>query len=465
MPPPLVDLDIVSHTLNTALGAGADWAEVFAEDREATSATLDESRIEELTSSRDRGAGVRVIVGETTGYAHTSDLTLAGLTEAARAAAAAAKGTGDGSVVALSGDGVAEPRAKVLPSQVSAQAKVDLLLTADDAARSHSSSITQVTARYGGSRRRILVANTDDVCRADDQVRSLFSINCVASGDSGLQTGRETVGYTVGHELFDDYSAAELATNAAERAALKLTARPVPSGTLPVVIAKGGGGVLFHEACGHGLEADLVTKGASVFAGRVGEQVAAQGVTLIDDGTMGVEWGAVAIDDEGYEAQRNVLIDRGVLTDYMYDVIRSRQAGRTPSGNGRRQSYKHLPMVRMTNTFVANGEADPADIIADTDHGVYVVQLGGGQVDTASGNFLFGMTEAYLIEHGEVTEPLREGNLVGNGPQVLASIDAIGNDFAMGSPGTCGKDGQGVPVGDGQPTLRVPALTVGGTAA
>lgn len=465
MPPPLVEIDLVRQTLNTALGAGADWAEVFAEDREATSATLDESRIEELTSSRDRGAGVRVIVGDTTGYAHTSDLTLTGLTEAARAAAAAAKGTGEGKVVALTGDGTAEPNAKVLPADVSAQAKVDLLFTADEAARAHSSSITQVTARYGGSRRRILVANSDDVCRADDQVRSLLSINCVASGDSGLQTGRETVGYTVGHELFDDYQSAELATSAAERAVVKLTARPVPSGTLPVVIAKGGGGVLFHEACGHGLEVDLVTKGASVFKDRVGEQVAAAGVTLIDDGTMGVEWGAVRIDDEGYPAQRNVLIDEGVLTDYMYDVVRSRKAGRTPSGNGRRQSYKHLPMVRMTNTFVANGDVDPADIIADTPYGVYVVQLGGGQVDTASGNFLFGMTEAYLIEHGEVTEPLREGNLVGNGPQVLAQIDAIGNDFAMGSPGTCGKDGQGVPVGDGQPTLRVPALTVGGTAA
>ncbi len=465
MPPPLVEIDLVRQTLNTALGAGADWAEVFAEDREATSATLDESRIEELTSSRDRGAGVRVIVGETVGYAHTTDLTLAGLTEAARTAAAAAKGSGDGSVVALTGDGTAEPRAEVLPADVSAQDKVDLLFAADEAARSHSSSITQVTARYGGSRRRILVANSDDVCRADDQVRSLLSINCVASGDGGLQTGRETVGYTVGHELFDDYRSADLARAAAERAVTKLTARPVPSGTLPVVIARGGGGVLFHEACGHGLEADLVNKGASVFAGRVGEQVAAPGVTLVDDGTMGVEWGAVRIDDEGCAAQRNVLIDSGVLTDYMYDVLRSRKEGRTPSGNGRRQSYKHLPMVRMTNTFVANGEVDPDDIIADTPYGIYVAQLGGGQVDTASGNFLFGMTEAYLIEDGEVTEPLREGNLVGNGPAVLAAIDAIGNDFAMGSPGTCGKDGQGVPVGDGQPTLRVPALTVGGTAA
>jgi TldD protein len=231
-----------------------------------------------------------------------------------------------------------------------------------------------------------------------------------------------------------------------------------------VVIARGGGGVLFHEACGHGLEADLVDKGASVFAGRRGELVASPLVTLIDDGTMSGEWGQIAIDDEGLPAQRNVLIQDGVLTDYMWDRLRARDAGRPSSGNGRRQSYRHLPMVRMTNTFVLNGDTAPDDIVAGTPHGVYVAQLGGGQVNTANGDFVFGMTEAYLIEDGRLTEPLRDGNLIGNGPDVLRNIDVIGDDFEMGSPGTCGKDGQGVPVGDGQPTLRVTALTVGGTA-
>ena len=234
---------------------------------------------------------------------------------------------------------------------------------------------------------------------------------------------------------------------------------------MPVVIQRGTGGVLFHEACGHGLEADLVGKGASVYANKVGERVASPLVTLVDDGTMGGEWGTLAIDDEGHPTQRNVLIQDGVLTDYMWDHLRARKQGRGPSGNGRRQSYMHLPMVRMTNTFVLDGPDDPADIVASTEHGVYVAQLGGGQVNTASGDFVFGMTEAYLIENGEITEPLREGNLIGNGPKVLEDIDMLGNDFAMGSPGTCGKDGQGVPVGDGQPTLRVRSLTVGGTAA
>jgi TldD protein len=280
-----------------------------------------------------------------------------------------------------------------------------------------------------------------------------------------MQTGRESIGHTVGFELFDMYDVEELARRAADRAITKLGARPAPSGQLPVVIGAGGGGVMFHEACGHGLEADLVGKGASVFAGRLGQQVASPLVTLVDDGTMGGEWGCFAIDDEGRPAQRNVLIQDGVLTDYMWDFLRSRSEGHAQSGNGRRQSYMHLPMVRMTNTFVTDGASDPADIISSTEKGVYIARLGGGQVNTASGDFVFGMTEAYLIEDGEITEPLREGNLIGNGPEVLRNIDAVGNDFAMGPPGMCGKDGQGVPVGDGVPTLRVTALTIGGTAA
>jgi TldD protein len=290
-------------------------------------------------------------------------------------------------------------------------------------------------------------------------------VSCVATGDTGMQTGRESVGHTVGWELFDRYDVEELARVAAERALTKLHARPAPSGEMPVVIASGGGGVLFHEACGHGLEADLVGKGASVFRGRVGEQVAAPGVTVVDDGTMAREWGNLAIDDEGHPAQRNVLIEDGVLTDYLWDLLRARKEGRPSSGNGRRQSYQHLPMVRMTNTYLLAGDERPDDIIGSTDRGIFVKHLGGGQVNTATGDFVFGMTEAYLIEGGRITEPIREGNLIGNGPEVLTRIDALGDDFAMGPPGTCGKDGQGVPVGDGVPTLRVTSLTVGGTAA
>jgi TldD protein len=230
-----------------------------------------------------------------------------------------------------------------------------------------------------------------------------------------------------------------------------------------VVLASGSGGVLFHEACGHGLEADHIAKDQSVYVGRVGEQVASTLVTLVDDGTVGREWGTAAIDDEGHAARRNVLIDKGILTDYMWDFLRGRQDGRGSSGNGRRQSYRDLPMVRMTNTFLLDGEEDPDDLLAGTPTGVYVAKLGGGQVNITTGDFVFGTVEAYLIENGRLTEPLRDANLIGNGPEILRRIDAVANDFAT-CPGTCGKDGQNVPVGTGQPTLRITGVTIGGTA-
>ena len=463
----MLEPDVLQRVLGHALRDGGEFAEVYAEDRRSSSASLDDGRVDQVTSGRDRGAGIRVVAGETTGFAHTADLSERGLLAAAEAAAGAARsGGGAAKVIALTNRAVT-PVGEVLiqPDSVAKSAKVALLTRANEAARATGAAIVQVTARYGDSRRSILVANSDGLLTQDEQVRTLFVVQAVASGDTGLQTGYQSLGHTIGFELFDTNDVEELARTAAQRALTKLGARPAPSGTMPVVIKAGTGGVLFHEACGHGLEADLVGKGASVYRGKVGEQVASPLVTLIDDGTMTKEWGAIAIDDEGHVSQRNVLIQDGVLTDYMWDFLRSRKEGRASSGNGRRQSYQHLPMVRMTNTFVTNGTEQPEDIIADTAQGVYVVQLGGGQVNTANGDFVFGMTEAYLIENGELTEPLREGNLIGNGPQVLRDIDLLGNDFAMGSPGTCGKDGQGVPVGDGQPTLRVKALTVGGTAA
>ncbi|WP_334142404.1 TldD/PmbA family protein [Rhabdothermincola sp.] len=463
----MIDESVISRVLGAALRTGGDFAEIFAEDKRSSSALLDDGKVEELTSGRDRGAGIRVVVGETTGFAHTADLSEAGLTAAAEAAAAAARSGGGGvRTVALERRDVPPAyRVETYPADVPKARKVELLTRADEAARAAGSAVTQVSASYGDSRRRILVANSDGLLTGDDVVRTLFTVSVVATGDTGMQTGRESVGHTVGWELFDLYDVEELARTAARRALTKLDARPAPSGEMPVVIASGGGGVLFHEACGHGLEADLVGKGASVFKGRVGERVAAKGVTIVDDGTMAKEWGNYAIDDEGHPAQRNVLIEDGVLTDYMWDLLRARKEGRASSGNGRRQSYQHLPMVRMTNTYLLAGDDDPEDIIASTDRGVYVKHLGGGQVNTATGDFVFGMTEAYLIENGEITDPIREGNLIGNGPEVLTRIDALGNDFAMGPPGTCGKDGQGVPVGDGVPTLRVSSLTVGGTAA
>ena len=458
---------MLARVLARGRSTGAGFSEVFIEDRRNTSANLDDGKVESVSSLREFGAGIRVINGETTGYAHTTDLTEKGLLAAAESAAAAAS-RGDGGKHVVSLGKVTRQKVNdivIIPSSVPKAKKVELLSIVDRVVRGVDPSIVQVSAGYGDTTRRILVANSDGIFATDEQVRSLMRVQAIAQGDGAPQTGYDSLGHTIGFELFDEDTIEQLALRAARQAVTKLSARPAPSGSIPVVIKQGSGGVLFHEACGHGLEADLVAKGASVYANRVGDLVASPLVTLIDDGTMSREWGAIGIDDEGHPAQRNVLIENGVLTDYMWDHIRARKEGRRPSGNGRRQSYEHLPMVRMTNTYVTNGTEDPDDIVRQTDHGVYVAKLGGGSVNTATGDFVFGMTEAYLIENGQITQPLAEANLIGNGPQVLQDIDLLGNDFAMGNPGTCGKDGQGVPVGDGQPTLRVKSMTIGGTAA
>ena len=464
---PLVDPDVISRVLAKGRSTGAEFAEIFVEDKRSTSAGLDDNKVEQVNSGRDRGAGIRVIAGETTGFAHTSDLSERGLLAAAEAAAQAAR-QGDGGVHTIALQPLLRHpvnSVRTFPDSVAKATKVELLMRANDAARSLDSAIVQVSAGYGDSIKRILVANSEGVFSADTQVRTLFRVSAIANGDAGMQTGYQSLGHTIGFEVFDENDVEELAMAAARQALTKLKARPAPSSAMPVVIKQGSGGVLFHEACGHGLEADLVGKGASVYRDKVGQLVASPLVTVVDDGTMTGEWGAIGIDDEGHPTQSNTLIENGVLTDYMWDYIRARREGRRQSGNGRRQSYADLPMVRMTNTFVTAGSEDPDDIIRATERGVYVAKLGGGQVDTASGDFVFGMVEAYLIENGEITGPLREGNLIGNGPQVLKDIDLLGNDFAMGGPGTCGKDGQGVPVGDGCPTLRVKSMTIGGTAA
>jgi TldD protein len=461
----VIETPVLERVLGEALRHGGDFAEVFAEDRVTSSAMLDDGRVEELSSGRDRGAGIRVVVGETTGFAHTADLSEAGLIRAAEAASAVAQGGGGSTSVAAGG--LHEEGAARKPGSSSGPASksdsLALLRRADEAGRSAGGAISQVQAGYGGSKRQVLIANSEGLLARDEQVRTRFSVSCVAEGDTGLQTGFESAARTVGFELFDEVSVEELAELAARRAMSKLSARPAPSGEVPLVLAGGSGGILFHEACGHGLEADHIVKDASVYVGQVGQQVASPLVTLVDDGTVGSEWGTFGFDDEGRPAQRNVLIENGILTEYLWDYLRARKEGRRSSGNGRRQSYQHLPMVRMTNTFLLPGEEDPDEIVAQTPHGVYVAKLGGGQVNTTTGDFVFGTTEAYLIEDGRITEPLRDANLIGNGPEILRRIDAVGTDFGM-TPGTCGKDGQSVPVGCGQATLRITGVTIGGTS-
>jgi TldD protein len=460
----LVEPDVLERVLSTALAGGGDMAEVFAEDAVTTGATLDDRRVEEMASGRSRGAGIRVVAGETTGFAHTADLSEPGLMAAARSAAAVAReGGGRVRTVSLGPGTVVGPGERTPPHTVDKARKLELLARADEAARASGAAITQVQVGCGDSRRRLLVANSDGLFAEDDQIRTRFSVVCVANGDTGMQTGHESLARTEGYEIFERFPVEQVAERAAARALVKLSARPAPSGEVPVVLAGGSGGILFHEACGHGLEADHIVKDASVYTGRVGELVASPLVTLVDDGTVLGEWGNVGMDDEGRPPARNVLIQDGVLTDYMWDWLRARKEGRASSGNGRRQSYQHLPMVRMTNTYLLAGSEDPDEVVSQTPSGVYVKKLGGGQVNTATGDFVFGTNEAYLIEGGRITEPLRDANLIGNGPEVLRRIDAVATDFDM-TPGTCGKDGQSVPVGCGQATLRITGVTLGGTA-
>ena len=461
----LLEPDLLELTLREAVRGGGEFAEVFVEDRRSSSARLDDGRIEELVSGRERGAGIRVVHGDTTGFAHTADLSPRGLRAAAAAAAGAARGGGDVRAVALPKAATSyDNDVVVIPDTVPKATKIEMLKRADDAARSEGAAIRSVSASFAEGRRRILVANSDGLLATDERVRTRFYVQAVAAGDTGMQTGYDAPGRTMGFEYYDEFAVEDIARKAARQALTLLDAVPAPSGKVPVVLMRGAGGVLFHEACGHGLEADLVERDASVFAGRVGTKVAANGVTLIDDGTYAKEWGTFAIDDEGQPARSNTLVDDGVLTDYMWDLVRARKQGRASSGNGRRETYQVLPMVRMTNTFVVAGETDPDDIIADTEFGVYCVQLGGGQVNTATGDFVFGVTEGYLIENGVITKPIRPAQLIGNGPATLRDIDAIGNDFATWS-GMCGKSGQSVPVSSGQPTMRVQNLTIGGTAS
>ena len=461
----LVERDVLERVLETALARGGEFAEVFVEDRRTSSALLDQSRVEELSSGRDRGAGIRVVVGETTGFAHTTDLSQSGLVAAAQAAASVAR-EGGGGVREIALDALRDypANATILPHDVEKARKIEILKHANDVARSEGSSISQVQVALGDSTRRFVVANSEGVFASDHQVRTRFNVSCIATGDSGMQTGYRPIAGTRGFELLTDEAVARAARDAARQAIIKLGARPAPSGDMPVVLAGGSGGILFHEACGHGLEADAVVKQASVYAGKVGQRVASPLVTLVDDGTVAGEWGYLAVDDEGRPGARNVLIENGVLGDYMWDLLRARKDGRASSGNGRRQSYQHLPMVRMTNTYLLAGDADADEIVAQTPYGVYVAQLGGGQVNTATGDFVFGMTAAFLIEDGRITAPLRDCNLIGNGPDVLLRVDAVASDFSM-MPGTCGKDGQSVPVGTGQATMRLTSVTIGGTAS
>jgi TldD protein len=459
----MLDGDLVRETLETALASGAGTAEVYAEERRSTSLRLDDGKIEELTSGVDRGAGVKATAGQTTGYAYSNRLDPDALREAARSAAAAARG---GERIAIRDFRRAEPPV-VHPAAEPADGvprdrKVGWLREADETARSLDPSVRQVSGSYGDSVLRVLIASSDGTWVEDERHRLRLIVSVVASRDGMMQTGFEGPAALGGIELLERHPPAETARIAAQQAVTMLDGVPAPAGEMAVVLGPGGGGVLFHEACGHGLEADTVGKEASVYRGRLGEPLASPLVTGVDDSTVAGEWGSFSFDDEGTPAGRTVLIEEGELRSYMYDRYWGRRDGAEPTANGRRQSYSNLPIPRMTNTSILPGESEPESVIADTARGLYAKKLGGGQVNPATGDFVFGVAEGYLIEDGKITRPVRGANLIGNGMAILQAVDAVASDFEA-RPGTCGKDGQGVPVTTGSPTLRIARMTVGGT--
>ncbi len=459
------DTSLLQAVIARALSRGGDFAEVFIEDRDTLGLRLEDGRIEQTTGGREIGAAVRLLSGDHTYYAYSDELGEQGLMAAADAVAAAVRSGEKGPALIELGPAESAPSAHpvlVPPETVAITRKAGLLRAGNEAARAAGPEVVQVTVGYADTRQRVLIANSLGDLVRDDRTRTRFITQVVARRDDVIQTGHETLGGSAGFELVDEAAAVRVAATAAGKALIMLDAKPAPVGAMPVVLANGFGGTLFHEACGHGLEADAIAKGASIYAGKMGEVVAAPIVSAYDDGALPNGWGSQAFDDEGVPTQKTMVIDEGRLTGYLYDRLRAREAGAEPTGNGRRQSFRHVPIPRMTTTYIAPGDADPDDIIADTARGFFAKSLAGGQVEPASGNCVFGVAEGYLIEDGRITSPLRGATLVGNGIDILMKIDMIARDFDVKS-GVCGKDGQGVPVGTGQGTLRIGEMTVGGT--
>ena len=461
----MLDRSLVHEVLQAARRRGGSFAEVFVEETTNTSIRLDDGKVEELTTGLDRGAGVRVAQGTSYGYAYSNRLDRDALLEAAEAASAALRDGGGGDVVDLRTlEGPDTNRVQRAAASVPAADKVAWLRELDDVARSFSPEVVQVVGVYGDSLQRRLIASSDGRWVEEARPRIRLVAQVVAKRDDNIQTGFHGPAACAGVEFVDEHTPAATATVAAKRAVTMLDSIPAPAGEMTVVLAPGMGGVLFHEAVGLPLESDAIDKEASVYAGLVGQRCGSELLNGVDDATIPNGWGSFTFDDEGEPAQNTVLFTDGVLQGFLYDRLRAEKEGVTSTGNGRRQSYAFPPVPRMTNTNILNGSSKAADILEATEHGVWVTSLGGGQVNPATGDFVFGVSEGFLIEHGQVGTPVRGANLIGRAIEVMSAIDAIADDFGTWE-GVCGKDGQAAPVGSGSPTLRISKITLGGTGA
>jgi len=442
-----------------------DHADIYFQYSRSESWGLEEGIVKSGSFNIDQGVGVRSVSGEKTAFAYSDDISLSALEAAARATRAIARqGETARAHVATraAGHNLYTPHDPL--ASLDDKQKVTLLERLERQTRALDPRITQVMAYLAGEYEVVLVARADGMLGADVRPLVRLSLQVIVEANGRREQGSAGGGGRFDYGYFTDDVLADYARKAVDQALVNLEARPAPAGTLTVVLGPGWPGVLLHEAVGHGLEGDFNRKGTSTFSGRVGERVAAPGVTVVDDGTIARRRGSLNIDDEGQPTQRNVLIEDGVLKCYMQDSLNARLTKVAPTGNGRRESYAHIPMPRMTNTYMLNGATPPGEIIASVKHGLYAVNFGGGQVDITSGKFVFSASEAYVIENGKLAYPVKGATLIGNGPEALTRVTLIGNDMALDpGVGTCGKEGQSVPVGVGQPTLRIDGLTVGGT--
>jgi TldD protein len=457
----------LEQTIGKALGKQIDYADLYFEYRTNESVSLEEGIVKKAVKSVGQGVGVRAVAEEKTGYAYSDEITVKNLEEAARTARYITADSSVGKPVPVRGAAV---RPDLYPiktpvSDISVQEKIDLLNKIDLLARHCDPRIKKVMASFASEHKVILVATSDGLIVGDVQPLSRLNVTCIAEDNGNRQVGsyggggRVEYSYFLENGRFEDY-----AKEAARQAILNLSAVDAPAGTMDVVLGPGWPGILLHEAIGHGLEGDFNRKRTSAFTDLIGRSVASELCTIVDDGTIPGRRGSLNIDDEGTATRRTVLIEKGILKGYLQDKLNAKLMGMTPTGNGRRESFMHIPMPRMTNTFMMAGESTPDDIIRSVKNGLYAVSFGGGQVDITSGKFVFSASEAYRIEDGKVTAPVKGATLIGNGPDVLKRVSMVGNDLALDAGvGTCGKDGQSVPVGVGLPTLKINGITVGGT--
>ena len=460
--------DALQKVIHSMLGHAIDYADLYFQSSRHESWVLEDGIVKEGQHNIEQGVGVRAVSGEKTGFAYSDEIILPALTESADAARAIARQGQTGSLSAWQARQIQPLYSHDDPlSALSAEQKVALLQAADAEARKQDPRVKQVIVSLAGVHEVVLVAANDGTLSADVRPLVRMNVSVIAEDNGRREQGSAGGGGRVSYDYFlEQERALGFAREAVRQALVNLEAIDAPAGTMPVVLGPGWPGVLLHEAVGHGLEGDFNRKGSSVFSNRIGQQVASKHCTVIDDGTMANRRGSLSIDDEGTPSGHNVLIENGILRGYMQDKLNARLMNMAPTGNARRESYAHMPMPRMTNTYMAPGELDPQEIIASVDKGIYAVNFGGGQVDITSGKFVFSASEAYLIENGKVTSPVKGATLIGNGPESMNQVSMVGNDLKLDTGvGVCGKEGQSVPVGVGQPTLRIDRLTVGGTSS